>query len=162
MITQELYSHSLFHLFAIKNSKLKKKNTRTHRHACIAKNMTTLKFCIACRNGSCLMSNVFGETKRKKRNINSLFGAKHSTIQFIVFHIHTHGSSSFVQAKSKELRPFVAETEIEMEVIADEVHWYAALRQNSYDVNVVLINSYCCCCCCCWCYYSFAIRITCC
>lgn len=69
MITQELYSHSLFHFFAIKNSKLKK-NSHIHRQACIAKNMTTLKFCIACRNGSCLMSNVFGETQRKKRDIN--------------------------------------------------------------------------------------------
>lgn len=46
-----------------------------------------------------------------------------NTQQFnLSYFTHTHGSSSFIQAKSKELRPFVAETEVEMEVIADEVH----------------------------------------
>lgn len=83
--------------------------------------MTTLKICIACRNGSCLMSNVFGETKRKNAILIDYLAPNTQEFNLSYF-THTHDSSSLVQAKSKELRPFVAETEIEMEVIADELH----------------------------------------
>lgn len=93
MITQELYSHSLFHLFAIKNSKFEKKNTHTHRQTCIAKNMTTLKICIACRNGSCLMSNVFGEKKRKNAILIDYLAPNTQEFNLSYF-THTNGSSS--------------------------------------------------------------------